>query len=196
VKIPDVDLDVSDRDTVIKLFPEAVIASENAKEQLVTHKTGLYFQQIPKDPATGLAAFPYKMAEDLGYYKIDFIANHVYDLIGSMEELDEILELPVDWSWFTDQRFFDPNDRNHCLTHLGGYLDLCRKYKPKSVEDIAVLIAVIRPAKKGLIGRPWGEIQEEIWKVTAGNYSFKKSHAIAFALLVTVHAKLIAMQLS
>lgn len=201
--LPDVDLDVSDRDKAVSVLKNFVVASQETDGRLVTHKTGLYFQKVPCDPITGLSAFEYKTAEELGYFKVDLIPNHVYDLVESNDEIDEILERPIDWSWFTDERFFYNDDNRFRITHLSKHLNMCRQYPPQSVEDIAMLLAVIRPRKKYLIGRPKEEIQDLIWqKLDEENpdndpkkYFFKKSHAVAFALLVILHAHLIARTL-
>ena len=192
VEIPDVDLDVKDRDLAVSVLKKITIASQVVGDKLVGHNTGVYFQKIPADPITGYSAFPYKEAEWFGYYKVDIIANHVYDMIGSNDRLDELLEEPIDWGWFLDSRFFgEEKNPNHRLTHISKYLWLCQKYPPQSVEDLAILIAVVRPGKSYLIGKSWNKIEENIWIKEGEGYEFKKSHAIAFALLVTVHAKII-----
>lgn len=195
-EIPDVDLDVKDRDKAVTALRNYVQASQVANGELRPHNTGLYFQQIPTDPVTGLSAFPYKHAEEIGYFKVDVIPNHVYDLVASEDELEELLAAPVDWNWFQDERFFKSEDRRYQLTHLAGYQHLCEMYPPTSVDDIACLIAIIRPGKKHLVGESWMKIKEEVWVKPEGDeYFFKKSHSIAFAVLVVLHAQLIARHL-
>lgn len=200
IEIPDVDLDVSDRDRALTVLRNFVRASQETQGKMVPHNTGVYFQRIPVDPVTDCAAFPYKIAEHLSYFKVDIIPNHVYDLVESNDELDELLSAEVDWSWFTDKRFFEADDPKYQLTHLAKYHHLCEMYPPQSVEDIACLIAVIRPRKRYLIGQPWEDIVEVVWQKLDTeddkHYFFKKSHAVAFALLVVVHAQLIARHLS
>ena len=200
VEIPDVDLDVKDRDRVASLFREAIPASQVQNRRLVNHNTGLYFQKIPQDPQRKLSVFPYKEAEDMGYFKVDLIPNHVYDLIESEAELQQLLDAPVDWDWFLDDRFYDSPDHRYRLTHLGNYRRLCKKFPPKSVTDIAALIAVIRPQKAHLKKecQTIEEIKERVWQREEGaeGYFFKKSHSIAFAILVVLHAQLIARRLA
>ena len=201
VEIPDVDLDVKDRDRTASFFREAVVASQVVEKRLAKHNTGVYFQKIPQDPINDLAAFPYKEAEELGYFKVDLIPNHVYDLVGSEEELLELLDAPVDWSWFQDERFFLGPDHRYRLTHLGKprYFRLCQIFPPKSVLDVAALIAVIRPQKAHLINecKTLAEIRERVWEREEGadGYFFKKSHSVAFAMLVVLHAQIIARKL-
>ena len=193
-EIPDIDLDVKERDKTASLFPKAVIASQltTDKKHLTKHNSGIYFQQIPVIPNTRLAAFPYKQAEkDFGFFKVDLLANHVYDLIESQEELDRLLAEPVDWSWFQDHRFFEKG-----LFHLGGKWEfLCQKYPPQSIQDVAALLNLKTPAKAYLYeeSRSWDDVRALIWKKEeSGKYSFKKSHAVGYAIVTTLHAKLMA----
>lgn len=192
IEIPDVDLDVKDRDLAVSKLRGITVASQVANKKLVPHNTGVYFQKLPKDPVTGLSSFPYKEAEWFGYFKVDIIANHVYDMIGSNDELDDLLDEPIDWDWFLDKRFFEEQQNPlFRLTHVSNYLWLCEKYPPQSVEDLAILIALVRPGKSHLIKTSWENIKKNIWVKEGEGYVFKKSHAVAFALLVTVHAKII-----
>ena len=205
IELPDVDLDVKDRERAASLFGEAVVSTQlTDKNTLVKHKTGVHFQKIPQDPTTGMAVFPYDIAEEMGYHKVDIIPNHVYDMVGSEEELQCLLDEPVNWDWFTDERFYDNTDTRYRMTHLSGSDHIYRRYPPKSMEDVAILLAVIRPRKRYLIGEPWEKIKKLIWKkIPEENpdndprkYFFKKSHSFAFAMLVVLHAKIIARRLS
>ena len=54
-----------------------------------------------------------------------------------------------------------------------------------------MFLAVIRPAKKHLIGLSWSEIAKTVWDKNDDGYSFKKSHSIGYAHLVVVHMNLI-----
>lgn len=60
-----------------------------------------------------------------------------------------------------------------------------------SIPRLAMFLALIRPAKKHLIGKSWKEVAETIWDKGSDGYSFKKSHAIAYAHLVVVHMNLL-----
>ena len=207
--IPDVDLDIVDRESIVELFPTAITASQlsSDKRKLVPHNTGLHFQCLRQDPINSLATFPYDIAEELGYYKIDFIPFHVYENIKNEKQLQryvDIAESPkFNWDWFSQERFFNNDESKLRVTHIGNYYDLCQQYPPESVEDIAILIALIRPRKKYMIGEDWDVIKEFIWQKLpeeetdqAGNYFFKKSHAIGYALAVCVHMQVLDKLLS
>jgi DNA polymerase III alpha subunit len=60
-----------------------------------------------------------------------------------------------------------------------------------SIPRLAMFLALIRPAKKHLIGEAWSEVTKTIWDKNTDGYSFKKSHAIAYAHLVVVHMNLL-----
>jgi hypothetical protein len=58
-------------------------------------------------------------------------------------------------------------------------------------------LAMIRPAKRYLIGKDWDSIMTEIWtKPENDEYYFKKAHAVAYAALVVVQMNLICEQLN
>jgi len=64
------------------------------------------------------------------------------------------------------------------------------------VEQLAAVLAVIRPAKRYLIGKDWSEIEAEVWQKPDGDeYYFKKAHAIAYAHVIVVQMNLICESL-
>jgi hypothetical protein len=85
------------------------------------------------------------------------------------------------------------------LIHIGSHFNtLARMPEPvDSIPRLAMLLAVIRPAKRHLIGRSWAEVAKTVWdKPTDDSYYFKKSHAVAYAHLVVVNMNLICEQIS
>ena len=68
-----------------------------------------------------------------------------------------------------------------------------RSSEPRSIEDLAICIALPRPGKAHLINKPRSEINREIWMKT-DNYYFKKSHAIAYASAIVVQLNLMIEQ--
>ena len=54
-----------------------------------------------------------------------------------------------------------------------------------------MFLAVIRPSKKHLIGKPWREVAKTVWDDDKTGYHFKKSHSVAYAQLVVVHMNLL-----
>jgi DNA polymerase III alpha subunit len=69
--------------------------------------------------------------------------------------------------------------------------------KPRTIDELAMFLGLIRPAKRHLIGKTWTEIGMEIWtKPVNGEYYFKKSHAVAYAMAIVVQMNLICEQIS
>jgi len=192
MNLPDVDIDMPDREALLGVI-DHIKASQfvETKKDIVPHNTGIYLQNIPVDFVSGCASFPYDVAEELGYFKIDLIPYGIYNDVASREDLVEMVEIAESpdfpYELFLDERFFQGNNR---LTHLGNYLELCKQYPPKSVMDVAILISLIRPAKKHLIGEKWETICNDVW-IKTDDYGFKKSHAIGYALAVMVHLQIL-----
>ena len=59
-----------------------------------------------------------------------------------------------------------------------------------SIPRMAMFLALIRPGQRHLIGKTWSEIADDIWTKT-DDYTFKKAHAVSYAVLVSLHMKLI-----
>lgn len=193
--IPDVDIEVKNRDDVIKLFPQAIVASQISMNKLVPHISGIYFQKIPIHPLHKIAALPYHEAEKLGYYKIDLLSCHVYDEIKTQKELKDLNDSPINWEWFEDSNFVST------LFHMSGnftdeikFAEIVSAYKPKSVEDLAAMVAIKLPSKRYLVGEDWKTIHDKIWIKEDNGLQFKKSHAIAYSLAVVIDAKIKAQK--
>ena len=184
--MPDVDIDFFDRDGVLKLFKHtpATIIKEDKTEK---HKTGVYFHAVPEHPVTGHSSLDYKKAEDRGYFKIDCLNVNIYKDVKSEQELVEMMIQEPDWDMLKDATVVDQ------LFHLNGHFNIVNKLEPKTIEQLAAVLAIIRPAKRGLMYKDWVDIMKEVWvKPTDGSYFFKKSHAVAYAQAIVVQMNLIA----
>jgi hypothetical protein len=65
-----------------------------------------------------------------------------------------------------------------------------------SIPRLAMFLALIRPAKKHLIGKSWKEVSQTVWDKGDDGYAFKKAHAIGYAWLVAVHMNLLTTSVS
>ena len=182
--MPDVDIDFFDRDNTLKLFkhtPATIIKDDKIEK----HKTGVYFHAIPNHPVTGQATLDYKEAEDRGYFKIDCLNVNIYKNVKSEQELVELMIQEPDWDMLNNKAIVDQ------LFHLNGHYEIVSRLKPKSIEQLAAVLAIIRPAKRYLLKQNWDEIKTNVWKKPAdGSYFFKKSHAVAYAQAVVVQMNL------
>jgi DNA polymerase III alpha subunit len=78
------------------------------------------------------------------------------------------------------------------LFHLNGHFNIVSKLEPRNIEQLAAVLAIIRPAKRQLMYMDWKDIMKEVWtRPTDGSYFFKKSHAIAYAQAIVVQMNLI-----
>jgi hypothetical protein len=184
----DVDIDFADRTAALSHLSH-VSASILRDGELTKHASGVYFTQIPHDPVTGMSTIPYDQAEQRGYVKVDFLNMSVYQMVRDEQHLNQLLEQEPDWRRLRDAAFFQQ------LVHIGSHYETQLKFSEpiNSVTRMAMFLAVIRPAKRHLIGKPWNEVAKTIWdRPTDGNYYFKKSHGISYAHLVKVHMNLLS----
>ena len=183
----DIDIDFGDREQVLKLIKHipATIVRETGP---VKHNTGIYVTQIPIDPFLASASIDHKVAENRGYVKLDFLNVSLYSKIQNEQHLIDLMNREPEWSKLYDLDFCSQ------LIHIGNhYNTLLKMPEPvDSIERMAMFMAVIRPAKRHLIGQSWSEVSKTIWAPDPnGVYGYKKSHGIAYAHLVVVNMNLL-----
>lgn len=182
----DVDIDVADRSQVLQLLDYVCAGIRDDQGELRKHNTGIYLQNIPHNPLNNISEVDHKEAATQGYLKIDFLNNSIYQGVRDEAHLNQLLNTEPLWDLLTHPEVVSQ------LAHVSNYVSLLRQYKPANVEQLAMLLAVIRPAKKHLIGRSWPEIESEIWqRPENGEYYYKKSHAVAYACSVIVQLNLL-----
>ena len=190
VKMPDIDIDFTDRDSALKLFKH-VGASRVENNRLVKHNTGIYMHQVPVNALTGLCAVPYDTAEQREYFKIDFLNVGLYRGIKDEDHLVQLMETEPLWDLLLQDDFIS------LLFHVNGHGSILREMKPNSVEQLAAILEMIRPAKRHLIGKDWATVMMEVWtRPDTDDYYFKKSHATAYAVAIVVQMNLICEQIS
>ena len=185
--MPDIDIDFADRDAVLSKIQHRV-ATINAEKK---HNTGVYVTEIPHNPVDNYSTIDYKTAEDRGYFKLDFLNVSIYKDVRDDNHLTALMEKEPLWELLQHQEFVDQ------LFHLNGHTEILKKTCPTSVEQLAAVLAMIRPAKRHLIGKSWTEIMKEVWtKPENGEYYFKKAHAVSYAMAVVVHMNLLCEKLN
>jgi hypothetical protein len=184
----DIDIDFKDRGAALALLPH-IPASMLNHGNMVRHNTGVYFQSIPVDYSKNIATIPYEQAEELGYFKVDFLNNTVYEGIQDNAHLERLLAMPPAWE------LLDDPDVVSMLAHIHSHFDIVNVIKPRSVEDLSVVLALIRPGKRHLMHRSRADIDKEVWIAPSdGSYFFKRAHAIAYALSIVVQLNRIVEQ--
>jgi len=181
----DVDVDFGNRELILEKINHVPSAMRKVNP-MRKHNTGVHITEIPYDPVHDMAALDYVEAEERGYFKLDLLNVHVYNQVRDEKHLVELMREP-DWSKLNDSKFVEQ------LIHLGNhYNSIKRMPEPiDSIPRLAMFLAAIRPGKKHLIGLPWTEVNKTIWDKDDTTYTFKKSHAVAYAHLVVVHMNLL-----
>ena len=185
--MPDIDIDFADRSVILDKIQHRVAKLDTDKK----HNTGIYVTEIPHNPIDNLSTIEHKTAEDRGYFKLDFLNVSIYKNVKSNEHLQQLMDKEPLWDLLTEPEF------SNNLFHVGEHSTILQQTKPKSVEQLAAVLAMIRPAKRHLVNETWQTILTEVWtKPEDGSYYFKKAHAIAYAVSVVVHMNLICEQFS
>ena len=180
----DIDIDFANRDTVLKLIQHTPARQSNGRK----HNSGVYVTNIPQDCFNGCAALDYETAEQRGYFKLDFLNMSVYQLIQSPDHYATMLAAAPTWD-----RIWNDTAWAKQLVHVGNYADLLASMRPDSIPKMAAFISIIRPGKAHLQTRPWAEVFESVWDGDDNRgYTFKKAHALSYAMLVTLHMNLIS----
>lgn len=185
--LPDVDIDLADRSSVLSLIEyTAARITHNGVPR--PHNSGVYVTPIPSDPVLNCAAIDYHEAEQRGYFKLDLLNMSVYSLILDQAHYDALLAQEPDW-----QRLWKDANWARQLVHVGNYTDLLAVMKPDSIPRMAAFISIIRPGKAHLQRRPWDEIFASVWDgTTTDGYTFKKAHAISYSALVALHMNILS----
>jgi len=184
----DVDLDFADRTQILDIINHVAARGRHGTEdQVAKHNSGVYVTDIPYDPINGCAAIDYKTAEERGYFKIDFLNVYVYSLIKDTEHYQWLLEQSTPWEQMNNKEFAEQ------IIHIGNhYESMQRMPEPvDSIERMAMFLAIIRPGKRELLSKEWKTVAQTVWNPTDEGYTFKKSHAIAYSHLVSLHMKLV-----
>jgi len=181
----DVDLDFGNRKDILDVIKH-IPAIRETKTKRVRHNSGVYVQPLPVDPITGYSNILFKDADDRGYFKLDFLNVALYKRIKNPEHYERLLATEPQWDRFGDREFVTK------ISHISNYCTEIAYAMPDTIPRLAMFIAAIRPAKKHLLGRAWSDIAETIWDAPEdGSYSFKQSHAVAYAMLITLHMNII-----
>jgi len=183
----DIDIDLAPGVDVESLFRRAVRASRVEENVIQEHPVGIYFQDIPVDSVTGYAAIPYNHAEDFGYYKIDMLTVNVLKQFNSKDEMLQLQEQEPDWSLLEDEKVVKK------LFHLGKHFDVVKQVKPRSVQVLADVLALIRPHKRPLLNKYLQDpdkFRTELFTKRT-HVDIRKAHAIPYALIIVLQLHLV-----
>jgi DNA polymerase III alpha subunit len=184
--VTDIDIDFKNRTDLLSILQHRVAKLPTGKK----HNTGVYVTEVPHNPVDLLSTVEYKDAAARGYLKLDFLNVNVYKDVRDEAHLVGLTKQEPIWELLTYDEFVDQ------VFQLSGHGNIVRQNPPTNLDQLAALLALIRPAKKHLIGKSWDVIMKDIWvKPTDGAYYFKKAHAYSYALLVVVHMNVLCEKL-
>jgi hypothetical protein len=184
-KTTDVDIDFANREQILNLLPH-VPAMQRDGNSVRRHNTGVYFHNTPINPFNGLATLDYKTAEEKGWFKIDLLNVGIYGSFTDNKQIDSLLAMEPMWELLEHDEIIGK------LFHIHNHADTVKRLRPKSVEQLAAVLAVIRPGKKHLIGQPWSVIDREVWQRPENDdYFFKRSHAMGYALAIVLQMNML-----
>ena len=182
----DVDIDMANREDFLRLVNHTPASIKNGDGVYSKHNTGVYFQTMPTFPLEGYSTIDYETAEEDGWFKVDVLNNGIYKDVRDEAHITELMNIEPLWDLLEHEEFVGQ------LFHISNYSNILAQYKPTTVEQLAMILAIIRPGKKQLIGKSWNEITKQVWiKPSDGSYYFKHSHAIAYAVAIVVQMNLI-----
>ena len=135
--MPDIDIDFADRNHILEKIEYRIATIDETKK----HNTGIYVTEIPHNVINNFATVNYKEAEERGYFKLDFLNVSIYKDVKDEEHLIRLMEKEPLWELLEHKEFVD------LLFHLSGHSEICIKLKPKNIEQLAAVLAIIRPAR-------------------------------------------------
>ena len=191
--MPDIDIDFPNRDDILAKIPH-VVAGRVERNEYKKHNSGVYVHKIPVNPLTNISTIEYEEAEARGYFKVDFLNVSAYKDVKSEAHMKELMSVEPLWDLLYEKDVCDQ------LFHINGYERLLAVLKPKTIVELATVLALIRPGKKHLVQKcideGFNSIQDEVWTKTDDSYSFKKSHAVGYAHVIVMQLNLICEKVS
>lgn len=179
----DIDIDTPRHVDILQIFPDWVRASVVKDGILGPHGCGVYAQPMPVDPLTGNAAIPYDKAEDFGFFKLDLLHLHVYDIFESREEIVALSQIEPNWDLLLIRSVVEN------LFQISKHYDILSQVKPRSIEDLADVLALIRPGKRNLLEFYLADKQNArrlLYLKDENGFAFKKSHAISYSMVIAL----------
>lgn len=180
----DVDIDVKSSFNREKIGTRAMVYNRDS-EKILPHPSGVYIEEVPVDPITGLCSFDYKYGAEHGFMKIDLLSNSVYDKFKTKDDILYAAYHDVDW------REFERKETVEQLPHIANHFDIVEQVGPKSIEELADILALIRPGKRYLLDeyvQNKKSAQRKLYRRPREDLNyFKKSHAISYAVMIVCY---------
>lgn len=183
----DIDIDTKPSFSVTRVFSSCTPATLANNGVLTKHPVGAYFQRVKTNP-NGTAALPYNVAHAFGLFKVDFLHLSLLEHFHTKDEIRRLSTTEPNWSLLEDEEIVST------LFQLHSHYDVVEFIKPRSVQELADCIALIRPGKRQLVDQYHSDkraTREELYRTPLPKGCFKKAHAIAYAVNVILQLHVI-----
>ncbi|MBT8449363.1 MAG: DUF5312 domain-containing protein [Gammaproteobacteria bacterium] len=179
--IGDIDIDVRSITQRDSYGVRAIIYNEQTHD-MRPHPSGYYIDSdVPVDPETGMSTVSFKDMEAVGYNKVDLLTNSSYDMFTSKKEVLTALHTEPEWELLSNEKFVST------LPHVSAHHELLSIVQPRSIEVLAEVLALIRPAKMKYIDKYIENpdaVRPNLYRKAKSGYYIKKSHAVAYAHMI------------
>lgn len=180
-KIGDIDIDVKSH-TEKDLYGTRAIIYDADELKIRPHPSGHYVDSnVPVDCLTGMAAIDHKESDELGFTKIDLLTNTSYDMFDSKQDVIDNLNKEPKWDLLLDEKFVAG------LPQISKQFYLLQQVRPRSIEELADILALMRPGKMHLLEsylKNPEKVRPNLYRKPKKGFIFKKSHAIAYAAML------------
>ncbi|MGY8866798.1 MAG: hypothetical protein ACKVJK_14390, partial [Methylophagaceae bacterium] len=124
--MPDIDIDFANRNDVLEKLQHRIARMNSEKK----HNSGVYVTECPHNPIDNISTLDYKIAEDRGYFKLDFLNVSIYKDVKDEAHLTQLMEKQPIWQLLEHKDFVDK------VFHLSGHDELLKQLKPSSVQQL------------------------------------------------------------
>lgn len=179
----DIDIDVPPNVDKGGIGVRQIIYDEDNK-RIRPHPSGVIIEPVPVDAITGNSCIDYNDADALGIYSVDILTNTVYSSFKNKDEVLKYAEQEPNWDMLLDDEVIKQ------LPHVAGNADVLKRIAPRSVIELADVLALIRPSKMKFIDdycKPSlrRSVRRSLYvPPKVGGIYFKKSHAIGYAVMI------------
>lgn len=180
-RVFDVDIDVN-RDCKKEKYGTRAMIYVPEDERISLHPSGYYIEPVPVDSELNCAAIDYEYGEEMGFQKVDLLTNSAYNGFFTKDEVLNAMESEPMWEKLADRDFVSK------LPHIGKHFDIVDRVRPHSIQELADVLALIRPGKKHLL-EPYlinpDNVRRRLYvRSTNDQMYFKKSHSISYAAMI------------
>lgn len=181
VRTFDVDIDCSSKTERTSYGVRSMVYNADTY-RILPHPSGINLDDIPVDLETGLAAIEHKEAAALGFNVVDILTNTSYDRFSSKRDVLNMIEQEPNWRLLESREFVSK------LPHIGNHFDVVSLVQPRSIDDLADILALIRPGKRNLLEsytKNKHSVRLQLYRRSAnGQAYFKKAHSYSYALMI------------